>query len=338
MARIRSANLKLKPRKCSLLKREVTFLGHVISEEGVLPNPDNVERLANWPVPTRVRDVRAFLGLGNYYRRFVRGYSNIVKPLTELTKKGQLFHWTPECQAAFQRLKDILMGPEVMAYPVDDGEFIVDCDVSDSGIGAVLSQVQDGVERVIAYGSRTLKKAEQNYCVTDKELLALKFFVERYKHYLLGRHFLVRTDHQALKWLFTLKEPKGRIARWIEVLSAFDFSIEYRPGNRHGNADRMSRCHLPKACQCECTDPLRCGPCKRCSSRSIVMQSTWCLPNGPEAQDLAEGEPPDEIGHLPDSPSQIEVDPSTPARSSTENEVLMGNRAVVRATRTRERT
>jgi hypothetical protein len=131
-----------------------------------------------------------------------------------------------------------------MAYPEDEGEYILDTDACDVSIGCVLSQIQDGREKVISYASRALNKAEKNYCVTDKELLALRNFIEYFRQYLLGRKFLVRTDHQALVWLFSLKEPKGRIARWLEILSAYDFTIEYRPGVKHGNADSISRCPM----------------------------------------------------------------------------------------------
>ena len=156
-----------------------------------------------------------------------------------------------------------------MAYPMDHGELILDTDACGVSIGAVLSQVQDEEERVIAYGSWTLNKSERNYCVTDKELLAVKHFIEHYKHYLLGRVFTVRTDHQALRWLFSLKEPKDRIARWIEVLSAYHFTVEYRPGKRHGNADAMSRCPNPRNCCCPVPDePLKCGPCHKCQMRT----------------------------------------------------------------------
>ena len=158
-----------------------------------------------------------------------------------------------------------------MAYPQENGKYILDTDASEYGIGAVLSQIQDGKERVIAYASRSLNKAERNYCVTDRELLAVRYFTDYFRHYLLGRHFLVRSDHQALRWLFTLKNPKDRVARWIEILSAFNFSVEYRPGNKHGNADGMSRCINPKDCQCPDQDnleDLKCGPCKKCKRRA----------------------------------------------------------------------
>ena len=276
LERIARAGLKLKPKKCHLFQEEVTFLGHVVSKRGVLPNPDNVVKMVNWPVPSTPTHVRSFLGMAQYYRRFVKNFSDVARPLTDLTKKGVTFKWTEACQTAFSTLKDTLLSPEVMAYPQNDGLFILDTDASLVAIGAVLSQVQKKVERVVAYGSRTLGKAERNYCTTDRELLAVKYFMEYYKHYLLGRRFLVRTDHQPLRYLHSLKEPKDRTARWIESMSAFDFGIEYRPGKKHGNADAMSRCPVPLDCQCPDAldiENLRCGPCTKCRKRAEVMCS-----------------------------------------------------------------
>lgn len=202
-----------------MLQKEVTFLGHVINELGISPNPENVEKLVQMKVPRNVREVRGFLGLDNYYRKFIAGYSQIAKSLVDLTRKNAKFDWTEECEQSFNQLKRALTGADIMAYPKDHGRFILDTDASDYAIGAVLSQEQDGQEKVVAYGSHTLGKSERNYCVTDKELLAVRYFIEYYKQYLLGREFIVRTDHQALVWLFSLKEPKRRIARWIEILS-----------------------------------------------------------------------------------------------------------------------
>ena len=251
LERIQSSGLKLKARKCSLFRPEVTFLGHVVNGEGLKPNPDNVSKLVNWPRPQKVSEVRGLVGLGSYYRRFIKNYSQIVQPLVALTRKDVPFEWSDACEAAFENLKKALVSPPVMAYPTAEGEFVLDTDASDVSIGAVLSQIHAGEEKVIAYGSRTLNRAERNYCTTNKELLAIKHFVEYYKHYLLGRHFIVRTDHQALKWLFSMKEPRAMIARWIEVLSQYDFTIEYRKGTKHQNADSLSRCPNPRDCQCE---------------------------------------------------------------------------------------
>jgi hypothetical protein len=277
LERIQLSKLKLKPEKCELFQSEVRFLGHVITKEGILPNPDNTAKVLDWPEPKTVTQVRQFLGFSSYYRRFVKNFATIAKPLHDLTKKEATLQWTPTCQQAFDKLKTILTGPEVMAYPKEQGEFILDTDACDVGIGAVLSQLQEGKERVVAYASRSLNKAEKNYCVTDKELLAVRYFMEYFKQYLLGKAFLVRSDHQALHWLFSFKEPTGRVARWIEVMSAYDFSIEYRPGKRHGNADGMSRCLDPRIRQCQInfnSVALKCGPCRKCLKKSELMQAT----------------------------------------------------------------
>ena len=163
-----------------------------------------------------------------------------------------------------------------MAYSQLTCQFILNTDASLVAIGAVLSQVQDEVERVVAYGSKVLGKAERNYCTMDRELLTIKHFLEHYKQYLLGRPFLVRTDHQALRYLFSLKEPKDRTTRWIKIMSTYDFAIEYRPGKKHGNAFGMSRCPIPMSCKCpevsELID-LKCGPCKKYVRRAEVMSS-----------------------------------------------------------------
>ena len=278
LLRIQDSGMKLKPNKCHLLQESVNFLGHVVSKNGVLPSADNVSKILLWPSPTNVTEIRQFLGMISYYRRFIKDYSIIANPLVRLTKKNTEFSWDDQCEKAFKTLKEILTSPEIMAYPRDDEEFILDTDASGEAIGAVLSQIQDGRERVISYGSRALSKAEKNYCITDKELLAVRHFIEYYRQYLLGRKFLVRTDHQALVWIFKLKEPKDRIARWLEILSGYNFEVMHRPGSEHGNCDAMSRCVDVKNCQCEEYDNmenlLKCGPCRKCLKRmSIIYKS-----------------------------------------------------------------
>ena len=177
--------------------------------------------------------------MGNYYRRFIREYSQKMQPLINLTKEKVPFVWTSECEVAFNHLKQTLVRPETMANPLKKGQFILDTDARLETISAILSQVQEGKEHVIAYGSQTLSPTERNYCVTDRELLAVLYFTKYYRHYLKGSTFTVRTDHQALGWLFSLRKPKDRIAHWIVHFSEFTFSVEYRPGNKHGNADAM---------------------------------------------------------------------------------------------------
>ena len=224
LCQVKQSGLKLKPDKCQLLQTEVVFLGHVVSGEGVRPDPSNITKVVNWPRPMNPKQVKQFVATGSYYRRFIKDFAKIARPLTELTKKDVKFAWTDECEHAFQKLKEKPTSTDVMGYPLNDaGTFYLDVDASGVGIGAVLSQIQSGQERVLAYASRSLNKAERNYCVTERELLAVVYFVQYFRQYLLGRKFTLRSDHQALVWLFSLKEPNGKIARWIEILVAFDY-------------------------------------------------------------------------------------------------------------------
>ena len=276
LTQIGAAGLKLKPNKCVFFAPKVSFLGHIVSQDGVSPDPDNIAKIANWPTPKNVWEVHGILGMGNYYCRFVKDFSQRVQPLVALTKKNTQFKWSLECQAAFDDIKQALTRPDIMAFPTDHDLYILDCDAADDSIGCVLSQKQSNEEKVIAYGSQTLGKSERNYCATDQELLAVKYFMEYYKHYLLGHHFRVRSDHEALKWLFSMKEPKHQIARWIEVLSEFDFELEYHPGKKHGNADALSRCPNPRDCSCPVAEEhvLPCKSCKRCLRKAEIMLGT----------------------------------------------------------------
>ena len=241
LTRIRNARLKLKPDKCVLFQKQVKFLGHVVSSEGVSTDPEKVSAVSQWPVPLDVHQVRSFLGTASYYRRFVRSFATIAKPLHRLTEKGQDFIWTTECQTAFDTLKTKLVEAPVLAYPLREGMFILDTDASGLGIGGVLSQVQDGVERPLAYASRTMTKPERNYSVTRRELLAVVEFCKHFRHYLIGRKFRLRTDHAALTWLKNLKDPSGQYARWQGTLGQFTYETVYRAGKQHCNADGLSR-------------------------------------------------------------------------------------------------
>ena len=240
--RVRDAGLKLKPSKCDLCCKEVRFLGHIVSPNGVRTDPAKTDKVADWPVPTTRKEVQQFLGLANYYRRFVKDFANIAKPLHRLTEKSCKFHWTNVCQTAFDDLRHRLVSAPILAFPDHNQEFILDTDASDDGIGAVLSQIQDdGAEHVIAYASRILTKPERRYCVTRRELLAVVTFVHHFRQYLLGRRFSLRTDHGSLTWLSHFKEPEGQLARWLERLQEYDFSITHRPRKKHQNADSLSR-------------------------------------------------------------------------------------------------
>ena len=252
LGRLESAGLKLKPEKCRLMQKSVSFLGHVVSGEGIATDPEKTKMVSEWPVPTTVKEVRSFLGLAGYYRRFVKGYASIATPLNRLMKKDQPFTWTDEAQEAFEALKRALTSPPVLAMPNDTGEFILDTDACDKAIGAVLSQVQEGTERVIAYAGRSLDKREANYCVTRKELLSIVYSLRYFKQYLMGRNFRIRTDHAPLTWLRRTPEPVGQQARWLEIMEEYDFTVEHRPGIRHTNADALSShpCSV-KSCVCK---------------------------------------------------------------------------------------
>ena len=205
---------KLKSTKCKLLQRRVGFLGHVVSEVGIATNPEKIKSVETWLTPTSLKEVRSFLGLCSYYRRFVKGFSKIASPLHRLAGKNVPFVWTPECQQAFEELRLALTTTLVLAMPTDEDTYILDSDASYHAIGAVLSQVQARKDRVIAYASRTYSKAEVNYCATRQELLAVVHFVKHFKQYLLGREFVIRTDHAALTWLQRTLDIIGQQARW----------------------------------------------------------------------------------------------------------------------------
>ncbi|PIK61119.1 Retrovirus-related Pol polyprotein from transposon [Apostichopus japonicus] len=176
-----------------------------------------------------------------YYRKFVKGFADIAKPLHKLTEKETKFAWSEECEGAFQKLKTALITAPILAYPTDDGTYIIDTDASHFGLGCVLSQCQEGQERVTAYFSRTLSKPERRYCTSRKELLAIVASVKHFHHYLYGRRFTIRTDHGALRWLTSFKGTEGQVARWLEVLNTYDYEIQHRAGRLHGNADALSR-------------------------------------------------------------------------------------------------
>ena len=173
--RLRNAGLKLKPSKCHLFKRSVEFLGHVVTENGITTCTEKVKRVQSWPIPASVTELRSFLGLCSYYRRFIRNFTTVAKPLHDLTSPGVKFHWSDTCQQSFEILKTMLCQSPVLAYPSREGKFVLDTDASDFGICGVLSQIQDGREHVIAYASRCLSRSERKYCTTERKFLLSNF-------------------------------------------------------------------------------------------------------------------------------------------------------------------
>ncbi|GFX10686.1 retrovirus-related Pol polyprotein from transposon 412 [Trichonephila clavipes] len=249
LSKLRDANLKLNPSKCKFFQKEVNYLGHIISAEGVRTDPEKVFAVKNWKRPENLRELRSFLGLCTYYRKFVKGFSNIARPLHKLTESKQKFQWAKECEDSFLQLKEALTSSPILIYPQPDKPFILDTDASNESVGAVLSQEIDGQERVVAYWSKCLSKPERNYCVTRKELLAIVKAIEHFHHYLYGQKFLLRTDHASLTWLMNFRNTEGQVARWIQRLNEYYFDIRHRKGSSHGNADALSRRPCPENCR-----------------------------------------------------------------------------------------
>lgn len=269
--RLRGSGLQLSSKKCHLFQKEVRYLGHVVSNKGVAVDDQKIQSVKEWPIPANKHELRSFLGLCTYYRRFVPGFANIAKPLTRLTEEQRRFHWDDDCQQAFGNLKTALTSAPILSYPLPEGRFILDTDASNVGIGAILSQEQKGQEKVIGYFSKTLSKPERNYCVTRRELLAVVKSIEHFYKYLYGRKFLLRTDHAALKWLMQFKNPEGQVARWIERLQEFDFEIEHRAGTAHRNADAMSR----RPCSETCTHCSRAEKKDAPVYRTALVADNW---------------------------------------------------------------
>ena len=239
--RIREANLKISPSKCALFQTKLTFLGHVVSPNGIQTDPSKVEAVKNYPVPKTIKQLRAFMGLVGFYRKFVHNFGLIAEPLYRLMNKNEKFQWTSACQSAFERLQKALLAAPILGFPTESDMFTLCTDASLTGIGAVLSQEQNRCEKVIAYASKTLQKGQRNYSATKRELFAVVFFTGYFREFLLGRKFKIITDHRALVWLYSFKDPDAIVARWLEKLSNFDFEIIHRPGKTITNADALSR-------------------------------------------------------------------------------------------------
>ena len=261
--RLERHTLKLKPSKCHLFQRKLTFLGHVVSENGIECDPDKVAAIAEWPRPTNVSEVRTFCGLASYYRVFVPNFAHVAGPLHELTRKNAPFEWTEARERAFLKLKHCLSSAPVLSAPQDEGTFYLDTDASDTALGAVCQQQQDGVLRVIGYASRALSDAERRYCITRRELLGVVYGLKKFRQHLLGRSIVVRTDHAALTYLQKTPEPIGQQGRWLDLLGEFHITIQHRPGRVHGNSDALSR--RP----CDRGDH---SPCRQCPK---LPQSGW---------------------------------------------------------------
>jgi RNase H-like domain found in reverse transcriptase/Reverse transcriptase (RNA-dependent DNA polymerase) len=225
---LRQANLKIKLKKCFFCFPNLHFLGHVVGRDGIKPDPDKIEKVKTYPEPTNLTELRSALGLFSYYRKFIRDFSKIARPMLNLLKKDAPYEWGTKQQTAFDRLKEMLTKAPILSYPDFERPFTIYTDSSGFGLGAVLSQLQsDGKEHVISYASRSMNRAEKNYPITDQECLAVIWAVKHFQHYLGLKPFTLVTDHSALKWLQTSKLPKGRRARWVMELQQYEFEIKH---------------------------------------------------------------------------------------------------------------
>ena len=244
-ARIRAANLKLKPLKCHFLRRSIEYLGYVITPHGLQPNPQQVAAVQDFPVPENVSQVRQFIGLTSYYRRFINRFADTAAPLHGLTRKNAEFQWTPACQSAFEALKEKLVNAPVLVYPSFDRPFVLETDASVRGLGAVLSQKQsDQLLHPVAYASRALAAPEKNYAITELETLAVVWAIHHFRAYLYSHEVTVITDHSAVRAVLETPSPSGKHARWwLKVFSSGigKVTIVYRPGRENGKADALSR-------------------------------------------------------------------------------------------------
>ncbi|GJR33539.1 putative nucleotidyltransferase, ribonuclease H [Tanacetum coccineum] len=262
---LRQKKLYAKFSKCEFWLQQVAFLGHIVSADGIIMDPSKVEAITKWPRPTTVTEVRSFLGLAGYYRRFVEGFSRLALPLTQLMRKGEKFVWTDERQESFEELKRRLVSAPILTLPSGSGGFQIYSDASKKGLGCVL--MQHG--KVIAYASRQLKPYEVNYPTHDLELAAVVFALKIWRHYLYGEACDIFTDHKSLKYIFTQRELNMRQRRWLELLKDYDTNIQYHPGKANVVADALSR----KSGMIACFDSIILHDLERLDVESYVYEN-----------------------------------------------------------------
>lgn len=240
-SKLREAGLKINPEKCHFCRKELKYLGHIVSNRGIQTDPEKVKAIQDFPRPKTLRQVRGFLGMASWYRRFIPNFALLTAPLTRLLKKNSRWDWTDEQNNAFQEIKRALATTTALSCPDFTQPFILQVDASDFGLGAALSQRIDKNEIIVAFASRLLSESEKKFTVTEKECLAMVWAIRKFRPYLEGSKFTTITDHQALRWLMNLEKPSGRLARWVLELQQHDFSVQYRKGSLNCIADALSR-------------------------------------------------------------------------------------------------
>ena len=268
-----------------------------MSAAGIGTDPAKFQQVRDWPVPRDLHKVRSFIGLCSYYRRHIQGFTELAGPLYELATKGTDFEWTERRHEARGQLKNALTSAPILGFPREDGLWYLDTDASDVGTGAVLSQVQDEEDRVIAYVSKSLEGSEQRCCTARKELLAVVRALKHFKCYLYGQKITVRTDNSAVSWLHRSKDPVGQPARWIEVIDTYDIMFQHQPGRKHGNADALSR-YPCRQCGGDCETPVK---AVRAVTRSQRCEQGWT----PEEMAARQDVNPDIVRRKQDKPLTV---------------------------------
>ena len=239
--RLRENKLQAKLVKCRFFMSQLTFLGHTVNEDGILPLDDNLKLIESFQYPTTQKELRSFLGMTSYYRKFIEGYGKISRSLNTLLKKETKFVLTDEMKKDFDTLKQKLLKPPILRYPDYKKDFVVITDASKYAIGHIIAQEFEGKFVPVRYGGRTLKAAEINYTISEKECLALVHAIKKSHHYLYGRRFTVYTDHQPLRHLVNAHDPTGRLSRWSLHLQQYTYDVKYLPGSQNLVADALSR-------------------------------------------------------------------------------------------------
>lgn len=236
LSALASNSLVVNKKKCAFGKKEVAYLRHVVSGQGVAVDMEKILVVLDGKQPTNLKELRGFLGLTGYYRKFIRNYAQLALPLTEQLRKDS-FGWSSQATMAFEKLKQALIHPPVLILPNSRKTFVLETDASGYGLGAVL--MQDG--RLIVFFSKILGPRAQHKSIYKKELMAICLAVQKWRHYLLGRHFVVRTDQQSLRYLTQQTEIGADYQKWLSKLMGFSFEIQYKPGNANNVADALSR-------------------------------------------------------------------------------------------------
>lgn len=278
--RFSNAGLKFKVSKSKLLQKSIVFLSFLIDENGIRPDPNRVKVVTGWPTPSNLTETRAFVGTCAYYRKHIADFAAIARPLYDLTKKGIPFVWGPSHTAAFNTLKRCLTSAPVLAFPLDEGDWRLETDASSLNVAAILYQKQSGVWRVIAYASRVLSKTESSYCSSRSELLAVVFGLKQFRHFLLGRKFTIVVDNSSLQYLMKSHMLLNMEARYLSLISEFDFAIERVAGKAHSAVDGISR--IP--CNRDSID-LMCNKC-RSSLRAVRKHQPQTKLGGMHAVDV----------------------------------------------------